>query len=117
MRGLIFFLIPVVVILLALGHSHGAGLSPGHAVLHAATVILAAVLLYVATAAYARVRAGRFKWLVAAFAILLLRELTLSISMYTQIVLLVPGIDIPLDHLMGLLGLAVLAYALFKPVY
>ena len=117
MRGVLFFLIPIIVILLAVGHSHGEWLSPGHAVLHVATVVLAAVLLYVAATAYARVRAGRFKWLLAAFAVLMLRELVLSISMYTQREVLVPGTDIPLDHFLGLVGLVVLAYALFKPVY
>ncbi|AAL63436.1 hypothetical protein [Pyrobaculum aerophilum] len=113
MRSLIFLLLPIAVLVLSFGHSHG-GLSPGHMLLHALTVIIASVLLYFAAAAYYRVKTPRFKWLFSGFLLLLARELVLSISMYTYTDIYVPYTDIPLDHMLGLAALITLAYAIFK---
>ena len=112
MRSLLFFIIPVVVLALSLGHTHS--LSPGHALLHTATVVLAAVLLYIAISAYERVKSPRFKWLTAAFALLLAIELVLSLSMYASATWHLPYTDIPVDHVLGLLALVVLAYSIYK---
>ncbi|MFN3803827.1 MAG: hypothetical protein ACK4SY_02090 [Pyrobaculum sp.] len=116
MRSLLFFLIPIAVLLLSLGHKH-EGLSPGHAMLHTATVVVAAVLLYVAISGYVRVRTPRFRWLLVAFLLLLARELALSISMYTGYVWHIPHTDIPIDHFIGLVALVAMAYAIFLRPY